>query len=62
MSTLIERAIKMYGSQGKLAKRIGVSQAAISQALHKGCSVKLAAAIVKDSNGLLDGKISELVG
>jgi DNA-binding transcriptional regulator YdaS (Cro superfamily) len=61
MSPLIERAIKMYGSQEKLAKRIGVSQAAISQALHNGCSARLAAAIVKDSNGLIDGKISELV-
>jgi DNA-binding transcriptional regulator YdaS (Cro superfamily) len=61
MLPFIERAVKMYGSQEKLAKRIGVSQAAISQALHNGCSAKLAAAIVRDSNGLLDAKISELV-
>jgi DNA-binding transcriptional regulator YdaS (Cro superfamily) len=60
MSPFIERAIQLYGSQARLAERIGVSQAAISQARKRGCSAKLAAAIVKDSNGVLDVPVSEL--
>jgi DNA-binding transcriptional regulator YdaS (Cro superfamily) len=59
-SPFLARAIALYGSQARLAERIGVSQAAICQALRKGCSAKLAAAIVKDSNGVIDVNVSEL--
>jgi DNA-binding transcriptional regulator YdaS (Cro superfamily) len=59
MSPFIERAIDVYGSQARLAERIGVSQAAISQARKRGCSPNLAAKIVRDSNGLLEPPVSE---
>jgi DNA-binding transcriptional regulator YdaS (Cro superfamily) len=59
-SPFIERAIAVYGSQAKLAQCIGVSQVAISLARQRGCSAKPAAAIVRDSNGVLDASVSEL--
>jgi hypothetical protein len=59
-SPFIERAVAFYGSQARLAERIGVSQASISLAKKRGCSAKLAAAIVRDSNGILDANVSEL--
>jgi hypothetical protein len=52
--TFIEKAVQMYGSQARLAERIGVSQAR-----KRGVSRQLAAKIVRDSNGLLDMPVSE---
>jgi hypothetical protein len=60
-SPFLERAIALYGSAARLAERVGVTEAAISQARKRGqCSVKLAAAIVRDSNGVIDANVSEL--
>jgi DNA-binding transcriptional regulator YdaS (Cro superfamily) len=60
MSPFLERAVEIYGSQARLAARIGVSQAAISQARKRGIvSQRLATAIVRDSNGVLDLPVSE---
>jgi DNA-binding transcriptional regulator YdaS (Cro superfamily) len=61
MSLFLEKAIAFYGGQSKLARRVGVSEAAISLARKRGqCSLKLAAAIVADTNGILDLPVSEL--
>ena len=57
--TFLDRAIEVYGSQARLAERVGVTEAAISQARRKGVSRQLAVKIVRDSNGLLDMPVSE---
>jgi DNA-binding transcriptional regulator YdaS (Cro superfamily) len=59
MSEFIEKAVQIYGSQARLAQRIGVTPASISLARKRGVSRQLAAAIVRDSNGLLDMPVSE---
>jgi hypothetical protein len=58
-SHFIDRAIEVYGSQSRLAERIGVTQGSISLARKRGVSRQLATKIVRDSNGLLDMPISE---
>jgi DNA-binding transcriptional regulator YdaS (Cro superfamily) len=57
--SFIEKAVQIYGSQARLAERIGVSQASISLARKRGVSRQLATKIVRDSNGLLDMPVSE---
>lgn len=56
--TILEAAVRKYGSQGRFARAVGVSQQAISKAIHSNyCSLELALILHRKTNGELDRTI-----